>query len=64
MTTPFKWIPVAQELPEAGIFCLVSGHGKSQFIAFQNHRQKWVRPNASTIVGITHWMHLPPPPED
>lgn len=62
---PSKWIPVTERLPEVGKCVLIySDTGKvaeGQYTATQDWVQfRW----SSSKVVVTHWMPLPPCPED
>ena len=59
------WISVNDPLqPEIGKLYLVSGHNGTPFIALKDYL-KWMRQSGSKrIDGITHWMPIPPLPEE
>ena len=59
------WIPVSERLPDYGVIVLVVYAGNRVGEAFRQPHMKpivgWGEWSASSV---THWMPLPPPPED
>lgn len=52
-----------EALPEDDREIFARGHSGSFFVVRYN-RGHWFRSNGSRIVGLTHWMYPPPPPEE
>lgn len=58
-----KWINVSDKIPQNG-FYLCSGHGGHKMLCFRR-KNEWLRsPQLRRVVGITHWMEIPPLPGD
>ena len=59
-----QWISVEDKLPEnnSSLF-LCSGHGKTLFVCHRKHHEWFRSPQLQRVVGISHWMPLPKPPE-
>ena len=64
-----EWIPVKDRLPEAGgyVVCIAKRNPFSRFMPMVARIEKngWVNPITEQYISeITHWMPLPPAPED
>ena len=64
-----EWIPVDDRLPEAGgyVVCIAKRNPFSRFMPMVARIEKngWVNPITEQYISeVTHWMPLPPAPED
>ena len=64
-----KWISVDDRLPEAGgyVVCIAKRNPFSRFMPMVARIEKngWVNPITEQYISeVTHWMPLPPAPED
>ena len=64
-----EWIPVTEMLPEAGeyVVCIAKRNPFSMFMPMVARIEKngWVNPITEQYISeVTHWMPLPPSPED
>ena len=63
-----QWIPVYDELPEAGgyVVCIAKRNPFSRFIPMVARIEKngWVNPITEQYISeVTHWMPMPNPPK-
>jgi hypothetical protein len=61
-----EWISVKERLPEPGPYVLICLCGHSVFVGrYSLHKHpKWqMGLETKSIMGVTHWMPLPGPPE-
>lgn len=60
------WIPVAQELPDHAMTCLVAVNGEAEptWLGFLNDENAWcdVSTGAPFASPVTHWADLPAGP--
>ena len=64
-----EWIPVDDRLPEVGgyVVCIAKRNPFSRFMPMVARIEKngWVNPITEQYISeVTHWMPLPPAPED
>ena len=71
-----RWISVEERVPETGeeVIVCVDGHrgpawsNRYQLVAFRGAvSEQWLQErheSAKPVVGVTHWMPLPAPPEE
>ena len=64
-----RWIPVTERLPEAGgyVVCIAKRNPFSRFVPMVARIEKngWANPITEQYISeVTHWMPLPPAPED
>jgi hypothetical protein len=60
-----EWISVKEQVPEDGRY-VTATNGKISFPAWYDVIEKkwWHAGGGGTVFRATHWMPLPPPPED
>ena len=58
-----EWISVSEKLPRRGRSVLLTD-GKAVFEGALTPSQKWVRLGVGCVGGVTHWRHMPEPPEE
>ena len=66
--TVHEWVSVKDRLPEeSGMYIVTANDGHAQrvsFVQWQKKNRMWNLTGAISYWRVTHWMPLPPAPED